>query len=332
MFLAIDEPEAPYAHLCHRHDVARVQESLRQFGEGQSTVIQQLSSISQMLGDKGATALDMDRLITVLGDSQDAVKHSSIIRVLKPLLCHTRESEISQHHTETFQWIVGSSEQSGSLQIGFLDWLRTGDGVFHFAGKPGSGKSTLLNFLANDSRVHSALGEWSAIGNKDLIVSRFYFWRHGSNDQKTVSGMLRGLLYGMCSGSSVLTKLLFPTLWEKTDTKGLVELSVTDADISDAFGMIQTNPEVFNRFRLCLFIDGLDEFDDKEMTSLWGLAKMLHDWTTQAGSGIKTHGLKLCVSSREDYPIMTVFQNSHQVRLQGITSRDILAVVTSRLT
>ena len=294
-------------------------------------MIQQLSSMSQMFAEKGVTPLDKDRLIAGFRNGQDAVKHSSIIRTMKPISCHTRESEISRHHAETFQWIVDGSEQSGCLQTGFLDWLRTGHGVFHFAGKPGAGKSTLLKFLANDVRAHTALSEWAASDKKDLIVSKFFFWRHGSNEQKTVSGMLRGLLHGMCSGSSVLTKLLFPELWEKADARGLVELPVTDADIRDAFKMIQINPEVFNRFRLCLFIDGLDEFDDQEMTSLWGLARMLHDWTTQSGSTTKTHHLKLCVSSREEYPIMTVFQNSHQVRVQDITREDMLAVVDSRL-
>jgi len=210
-----------------------------------------------------------------------------------------------------------------------VDWLKHGSGAFHFAGKPGSGKSTLFKFLANDYRVLQSLKEWASSANKQLILSKFFFWGLGSNDQKNVPGLLRGLLFEICIGNSSITRLIFHRLWGK---KGLErETTIKDDDIRTAFDQMLCNQEIHRDFRFCFFIDGLDEFNGTEMTH-WKLARMLLDWTQQpAETTTADNFLKLCVSSREDNSIMTVFRNSFQIRLQDITKRDVSAVVEDSL-
>jgi ABC-type bacteriocin/lantibiotic exporter with double-glycine peptidase domain len=140
-----------------------MKQSLSNVGKNQSEVMEKLSSISKEVSNHNDIFLDMSRLIAVFEEAQDSINHAAIIRALKPLSAHTRESEINRHHRKTFEWIIEpeceSQGQPDLHSISFVDWLKHGSGVFHFAGKPGSGKSTLFKLLANDYRVHQALEE-----------------------------------------------------------------------------------------------------------------------------------------------------------------------------
>lgn len=310
-----------------------MKQSLSNVGKNQSEVMEKLSSISEEVSNYNNIFLDMSRLIAVFEEAQDSVNHAAIIRGLKPLSAHTRESEINRHHRKTFEWIIEpeyeSQGQPDLHNISFVDWLKHGSGVFHFAGKPGSGKSTLFKFLANDYRVRQSLEEWAVSAKKQLVLSKFFFWMHGSNDQKSVPGLLRGLLYEMCMDNPCITKLLFPCLWGKGRLER--EMAVKDDDIRTAFDQMFTNQEIRRGFRLCFFIDGLDEFNGEETTH-WKLARILQKWTHQPAESTSADSfLKLCVSSREDHSIMSVFQTLRQIRLQDITKRDVSAIVEDTL-
>jgi hypothetical protein len=43
----------------------------------------------------------------------------------------------------------------------FINWLSSGDGIFHISGKLGSGKSTLMKFLHNHRRTKTELKKWA---------------------------------------------------------------------------------------------------------------------------------------------------------------------------
>ena len=346
--------------LLHRADLATVKEGLLKVGQDQSEVMTKLSSVSDRVSANSGVFQDMSRIVAILEEAQDSVRHTTIMRVLKPESAYTRESEIHRNHRHTFEWILkpaGSSSDSGPEGSGsevedseteyseaegsgaedsepedpefFLNWLEHGSGVFHIAGKPGSGKSTLLKFLANDKRTRKVLEDWATSANKELVLAKFFFWKYGSNDQKSVSGLLRGLLYEMCTSNPCITKLLFPGLWQSRQHDR--EMNIRDDDIRVAFDQMSINPKIRQHFRLCFFIDGLDEFSGEEMTH-WKLAKMLKSWTSQPPESTGADSfLKLCVSSREDHSILSVFQNSTRVRLQDITARDVSTVVEDRL-
>lgn len=151
---------------------------------------------------------DMSRLIAVFKEAQDSINHAAITRALKPLPAHSRETDINRHHRKTFEQIIKPEYESQGPSfhdISFVDQLKHRSSVFHFA--PGSGKSTLFKFLANEVRGRQNLEEWATSANKQLIVFKFFFWRYGSNDQKSVSALLRGLLYEICVDNPCITKL-----------------------------------------------------------------------------------------------------------------------------
>lgn len=214
--------------------------------------------------------------------------------------------------------------------VGFVKWLTEGCGVYHVAGKPGSGKSTLMKFLANEPVVRSHLEQWAASAGKKLILAKFFFWKYGSDDQRSVRGLLRGLLYGMSRDSPCLTKALFPQLWGDVKSWRLPEareLTLNSSDIGAAFDKLRINEDIRQQFRVCLFIDGLDEFDGKDMSHS-KLASKVKAWTDSPDSA---SFIKVCVSSREEHPIMSAFPVPQRIRLQDLTRKDISALVKSTL-
>ncbi|KAH8898426.1 hypothetical protein GQ53DRAFT_837333 [Thozetella sp. PMI_491] len=310
-------------------DLADMKQSLWNAGKHQKEVMNKLSSIHREFSANHGIFQDMGRLTALFEEARGSIRDATIIRALKLPSAHSREREIHNSHEKTFKWVVEPEydlqTQPGSRRVSFLDWLQKGSGVFHVAGKPGSGKSTLLKFLTRDHRVRESLERWAASSQKQLVVSKFFFWRYGSYDQRSVPGLIRGLLSEMCVDNPSIIRLLFPHLWGEVKLGS--EVTISDDDISAAFDEITTNPDIRGRFSLCFFIDGLDEFNDVGTTH-WKLAKMLQGWTHQSEGDTSAHNfLKLCVSSREDHSIMTVFDASHQIRLQDITKGDISAMV-----
>ena len=77
----------------------------------------------------------------------------------------------------------------------FAHWLKSGHGVYWINGKAGSGKSTLMNCICTHSRRLELLGEWCS--SRRLLTPTFFFWNAGSNQQKTIDGLLRSLIYQM---------------------------------------------------------------------------------------------------------------------------------------
>lgn len=50
----------------------------------------------------------------------------------------------------------------------WINWLSSGNGIFHIAGKLGSGKSTLMKFLCDHPQTKVALQKWAGMVSLDL--------------------------------------------------------------------------------------------------------------------------------------------------------------------
>jgi hypothetical protein len=105
---------------------------------------------------------------------------------------HMRFETVHRAHLNTFRWIydTDSSHENGSdshssdrdessedsdspyvndendvmaTRVRWLNWLTSGNGIFHIAGKLGSGKSTLMRFLCDEPQTEIALQRWAGM-------------------------------------------------------------------------------------------------------------------------------------------------------------------------
>jgi len=238
-----------------------------------------------------------------------------------------RYEDIANAAKDTFQWIFDDSFQQVAssrhvVVLPFKNWLSNGDGIFHISGKPGSGKSTLMKFLCNHWRTKSALEGWA--GDKELVIGRFFFWSRGSKMQKNLLGLIRGLTYCVVSQCPDIIAEIFPQHWDPSRYDpwghGLV-VTLENDDILQAFHRLVAVENIYENYRFCFFIDGLDEFDESLQIHS-GLVNSLVSWIeTSQGH------LKICVSSRE----LPVFQRrlspNQRLRLQDLTKDDLASVI-----
>lgn len=168
-----------------------------------------------------------------------------------------RHGRIPRAHEETFQWIFArQSELNGKSFHSFADWLESEKNLYWITGKPGSGKSTLMKFIITDPRTKKHLQVWS--GGMPLVTASFYFWNSGSDVQMSLLGMLRTLLYEALSQWPALIPTVFPNRWATSRLIGEVFHPWTEPELLSAMNTLIQNCK--SSWRLCLFIDGIDEF------------------------------------------------------------------------
>ncbi|ODM21608.1 hypothetical protein SI65_02452 [Aspergillus cristatus] len=245
---------------------------------------------------------------------------------------YKREDNISDAATGTFTWMVDESDiktgnQQKNIQEGdesmreqtslaFLTWLNSGRHIFQISGKAGAGKSTLMKFLSQASRVQQELQCWA--GDKQLIFARFYFCGSGDELQMSLGGLYRHLLFEILRQCPGLIPWCFPGLWSDL-ASGIAILHQTPfrfEEIRAAFNRLMSE-EVTSNHRICLFIDGLDEFEGDEVDH-WHIARDLQSWTN-------SENVKLCVSSRPHVPFLHSFaaEMNIQIQIHQLTQGDI---------
>jgi hypothetical protein len=110
------------------------------------------------------------------------------------------------------------------------------------------------------------------------------------------------------------------------ESSQIYDCKLSDEDVENGFNSLLRLVETDNKYRLCFFIDALDEFEGLDGQTFRDLADEFKIWTT-----IAPNALKLCVSSRE-YP---VFQDhlkpTQRLRLQDLTRFDMLCYTCDRL-
>jgi hypothetical protein len=243
-----------------------------------------------------------------------------------------RYQDISEAADNTFEWILqdtSGSEQLSSnreLILPFKAWLETGSGIFHISGKPGSGKSTLMKFLCNHARTKSSLESWA--GEKKLIIGHFFFWNRGSRMQKSLLGLIRALTFHVTNQCPHIIPEIFPQHWEPARYEPVGQhpvVNIENDEIIWAFRQLVTIKDIYENYRYCFFIDGLDEFDEMLQTYT-NLINAIWSWVESS----QGH-LKICVSSRELPPFQLRFDAKQRLRLQDLTKADIAGLVQQGL-
>lgn len=292
--------------------------------------------------DEARTVLDLSDL------AFSRVLQSRILEALRFEGMESRFDNIEEAHVKTFKWLLeDETSSSQSIPTGdaddlwfsgmvdslkediplrlkirkdFTNWLSHGNGVFHISGKPGAGKSTLMKYLAESSEVRKHLDIWT--GENELTFASFFFWRHGTEFQKSLQGLLRSLLHSVLDQHPDLARMVFPTQWVEASKSPGNTLHFRRSEIQNAFKILTETPEIYLRHKFAFFVDGLDEFEGHDDTLVKTLLECAH-----SGS----ENIKICVSSRELPIFQQRFSKCMKFRLHEVTYYDIFLFVYDTL-
>lgn len=258
----------------------------------------------------------------VLQQQQIAALHA-----LKFGKLHERFDSITSAEANTYAWLLPDADDgSSAVELSahlvhakqtFLDWLATGSGFFYTSGKPGAGKSTLMKFVCRHPQFQACAARWA--GGAELVVGRFFFWKPGQPEQKSISGMLRGLLYSILEARPDTTAIALPELCDSLLSDE--PFAVTDADVKAAFESMLLTFSQNKKYAIMLVLDGLDEFDGDHAD----LLALMQSWVSQYPSTIK-----ICVSSREYGVFEDFFASYPKFRLHELTKDDMALLIASR--
>lgn len=305
-----------HLHEKTQHQLQEVIAAILTYANGDTTAIpypapQYLAPESFLNGQ--AASRQVMRLQTRTQDNwsmKSSVNDFEIVknRVLDSLAFRTirdRIDEVALAHRATFKWVFNDPTPQQRPWSNLLQWLREGDGCYWISGKAGSGKSTLMKHICYSEEASAALTSWA--GEGQLLVASFFSWNLGSVLQKSHIGLLRSLLHDILEHCPYLIPTLLPKL---------CKAAVAGQDVEPTFAELKTGIMNLARqnstsLKICLFIDGIDEFDGDH-------AEISTLFTTIASSSIK-----IVLTSRPIPTCVDVFSDCPSLRLQDLTYHDI---------
>ncbi|TQW00353.1 P-loop containing nucleoside triphosphate hydrolase [Cordyceps javanica] len=255
-------------------------------------------------------------------------QQQAALRALRFEKLHERFDSITIAETNAYAWLLstGSNSNGSALALSghlaaakkaFMDWLEAGTGFFYIAGKPGAGKSTLMKLICRHPQFYDSVSRWA--GNATPVIGRFFFWKPGQPEQKSIHGMLRGLLYSILEARPDITAVAMPEFCEDLLTDKA--LAVSDDDVKTAFQNMLGAFDYKKDYAVMLVVDGLDEFEGDH----GDLLALMQSWVSQYPFTIK-----ICVSSREQGVFESFFDLSPKFRLHELTRDDMMILVAAR--
>lgn len=224
---------------------------------------------------------------------------------------NSRINEIKESHRKTFEWAFKQTlpKKSGN---DLLRWLRDESGIFLIQGKAGSGKSTFIKFLTEHKTTNSLLQEWSP--ESPVLILLHSFWLPGTSLQHNMKGLLASLLFQLGSKDQGLVQICKDGFEYK---RSLADWSIKELTRVLLELCAKTS------FALCLFLDGLDEFDhEDDIDNLYMLLDNIQS---------SNRKFKICVSTRPIPHILTHFDDAPSLRLQDLTKDDIYMYATTTI-
>jgi energy-coupling factor transporter ATP-binding protein EcfA2 len=224
-----------------------------------------------------------------------------------------RYEDITEAHAQTFRWIYENPD------LKFMNWLRKGEGIYWISGKAGCGKSTLMKHLCENPKTRQSLP--SDIEN--ICVAGFFFHDRGPHPLlKSQEGLFCAILHRILSRYRKLISVVLPrqfaTFSMRTDRIQNGGWQWTLSELKAALRAL-VNQKALS-LRLCLLIDGLDEFsgEHKDIAVLDELARPSSDSVQ----------VQLCLSSRPLLAFENAYSMHRHVRVQDLTAGDIKKYVT----
>jgi hypothetical protein len=180
-----------------------------------------------------------------------------------------------------------------------------------------------MKFICSDNRTREELKRWAT--GKELIFARFFFWAAGTEKQRSVEGLYRAILWEALRECSDIAEELFPDYWQSlvsSTTDRLEDDGFTTTRLRAAFGRLVTREKISQRHKICIFIDGLDEYTGDH----WDIAKNLIIWS-------RNPNIKICVSCRPHNEFEHHFgtDHPHKLQLHQLTRSDMNSFLRDEL-
>lgn len=277
---------------------------------------------------------DLDDL--ELSEARKKLLEKKFIAKLEYEGMYDRENYVESAHELTFRWVFERPHDRSQTWDDFRQWLRSEEQLYWITGKPGSGKSTLMKFISLDlgsctvesssdptesqRRCNPYLLEWAK--GQPLVVATFYFWA-GTKDSKkfqtSKDGLYRTLLSQIIKACPEAIPLIAPERWESLC---MFNEDPRSLRMTDLRGMLTRAVKYCaSKMKLCLFIDGLDEFE--------GQPEDLQELVGWVMATIATAPIKICVASRPWRVFEDALDDKPNLRLENLTYDDIKDYVTN---
>ncbi|KAF2106175.1 hypothetical protein BDV96DRAFT_654889 [Lophiotrema nucula] len=304
----------------HEHDQRRWEEASKNLQD-----IQQLVNMMESRLDEKIEALHkpIETCLGLMMRTRAALPKDRADEILEWLDFRQRTwraDEINPAYRQTYDWVFKPSPEGTDLKWDNLITYLADDApatAYFINGKAGSGKSTLMKFASHHPGTLAALKEWAGHGQHKVLVLRFYFWKIGTEIQKNHLGLLQSLLHTVLSQHPELIPAVLPNVycnwgpWHQKEKPTYTEMKL---------GLELLLKRSAEFLKVCLFIDGIDEFDGDH-----------RDMCIYLQSLASAQNVKVVVSSRPTNAPMHAFQGCPSLRLQDLTRGDMATYVNGEL-
>lgn len=212
-----------------------------------------------------------------------------------------------------------------------MEWLSNKQGVFWIQGRPGSGKSTAMKFLLHHPKTFESLN--AAPGDGEWQTAGVFFTDRISQVERSWKAVLSSLLYQLVSESTELQEAMVPFSLKKVGEHTLArayERSNHSWDIrSLQHALLFCKNQQTVRFKICFFVDALDENDEEECTRRSVTEFLMQLATDQDDKGYGC--IKLCAASRPENDLSELLSSYSGFKMHEWTRPDIEIYVQDKL-
>jgi len=120
-----------------------------------------------------------------------------------------------------------------------------------------------MKYIVQQKETERLLQQWTG-PDRTLVIAHFFFWKPGNHLQKSREGLVRSLLRTILERIPGLIPAVFPEYWHSTGTPDWQDELANFEKVQAAFHRLTKESEMFKGHCFCLFIDGLDEFEERE--------------------------------------------------------------------